>query len=135
MSLAVRLIRRPMCVVASAGPMRCMSTGGHIRDAGGSFAKRGASEEERYVWEHEKQAIQKLRDQLRQKEQEAHKKLEANPKLDPEFQKELKELPEIRLQARAGGDAFSRRESAAEERYIRQHEREVADAAKTKGKK
>ncbi|KAI9099432.1 hypothetical protein DFS34DRAFT_649152 [Phlyctochytrium arcticum] len=107
-------------------PVRTMT---NIRDAGGAFAKREATEEERYAWEHEKEVIKKLRAQLKAKEVSAKEKLDKEPHLDPHFHEELKQ---VHVQPRAGGDAFSKREAAAEDRYIREHERE-AQQLKKKG--
>ncbi|KND02502.1 uncharacterized protein SPPG_02961 [Spizellomyces punctatus DAOM BR117] len=118
---ALRLVARPLRTVPRF--TRAMTT--NIRDAGGAFAKREATEEERYAWEHEKEVIKKLREQLKLKEQAAKKKLEKDPSLDPQFHKELEKS--VHLHGKAGSDAFSKRESAAEERYIREHEREVAE--------
>lgn len=80
----------------------------NIRDAGGAFAKRELTEEERYAWEHEKEVIKKLREQLKAKEQAAKKKLETKPELakhDPEFHKSL-EQSVAQGPVRGGGDAF-----------------------------
>ncbi|TPX60141.1 hypothetical protein PhCBS80983_g02001 [Powellomyces hirtus] len=94
-----------------------------VREAGGAFANREKSEEDRYTWEHEKEMIKNLRAQLAQKEAAAKKKLDEKPHIDPEFHKELNGAKGLsNATPAAGGDAMSKREAAAENRYIREQE-------------
>ncbi|KAJ3151211.1 hypothetical protein HDU86_006202 [Geranomyces michiganensis] len=103
----------------AAAPVRAMS----VRAAGGKFAEREKGEEDRYTWEHEKEQIKALRAQLAAKENAAKKKLDAKEVHDPEFHEELKQVNPVANATHAGGsDSISKREAAAENRYIREME-------------
>ncbi|KAI8818084.1 uncharacterized protein EV422DRAFT_538682 [Fimicolochytrium jonesii] len=116
----IATLRTPLAIHL-ATPVRAMS----VRAAGGGFAKREITEEERYAWEQEKATIKKLREQLALKETEAKKKLDAAPHVDPEFHKELKDNKNVYGTGASGTDALSKREAASENRYIHDREAEL----------
>ncbi|KAJ3020386.1 hypothetical protein HKX48_000855 [Thoreauomyces humboldtii] len=117
MSITRLTVRPTTFALRTVSPFRMMSNTAPLKE-------RGTSEEERFVWEQQKDQIKKLRAQLAEKETSAKAKLDAAPHIDPEFHAELKDGSKARSNATASGsgDAFSKRESAAENRYIHEQE-------------
>ncbi|KND02467.1 hypothetical protein, variant [Spizellomyces punctatus DAOM BR117] len=80
----------------------------HIREARGGFALREFALEEKYFWDHEKEIIRELQAKLQRKETEVLKRLDADPKMDPEFREEI--LKDGRsVSGVHGADAFKNR--------------------------
>ncbi|KAJ3145251.1 hypothetical protein HDU89_007473 [Geranomyces variabilis] len=118
-SLLLRTTRIALTTPLRAAPIRAMS----IRAAGGKFAEREKGEEDRYTWEHEKEQIKALRAQLAAKEAAAKQKLDSKEVHDPEFHESLNQTKAVPNATHAGSsDSFSKREAAAENRYIREQE-------------
>lgn len=98
------------------------------------FGKEEAAKENYFVYKREKELIKKLRDDLHKKETEALTFLKKNPTADPDFHKELESKKKaqaefkVSLNAHFQGksDAFSKRGSASEDKYIHDLEKEHA---------
>ncbi|KAJ3186883.1 hypothetical protein HDU85_006919 [Gaertneriomyces sp. JEL0708] len=78
---------------------------GHVREAGGAFSAREAAQEDRYVWEQEKAAIMRLREQLAQQEARAAKNLEVDPMLDPQFANSINQAQHASYQSSGSANA------------------------------
>ncbi|KAJ3267586.1 hypothetical protein HK104_005757 [Borealophlyctis nickersoniae] len=104
-----------------------------IRSTGGAMGRREAAEEERYALKHEREVIEKLRAELAKREKEFQEKAAEIEKKDNGGGKSAAggagSSGSVPNQAAyspgktGGGDAFSKREAANEERWIREHEK------------
>ncbi|KAJ3171325.1 hypothetical protein HK101_011261 [Irineochytrium annulatum] len=109
-----------------------------IGDAGGSFAKKEAAQEDQYAREHDKEVIAKLREQLTKKHQAPAQTPEAAPAAPPSTASSASTTArdheeKVRFSGaesshggsiRAGGGALGKKEAADEERYIKELEKE-----------
>ncbi|RKO90277.1 hypothetical protein BDK51DRAFT_31381 [Blyttiomyces helicus] len=100
-----------------------------IREAGGAFAKRESTMEEKYAYEKEKEVIKKLQEELRKRELAVASKLLETPALDPPVAEEFTNTGRLNLHAAAvGTGAIGKRGAVFEEKYI--HDKELEDAKK-----
>lgn len=105
----------------------------NVRDSGGAFSKREKAEEERWIYEHEKENLKKFKEEL------SHRPAPkaAAPKSEASAQETVKETIQPHGvtgtyggAVRSAGGAFGKKEAAIEEKYFRDHDRELLEKMK-----
>ncbi|KAI9193229.1 uncharacterized protein BJ171DRAFT_532216 [Polychytrium aggregatum] len=125
----------PSTILASVARMSS-----NIRESGGSFGKREVAQEEKYIHDHEKDVLKKFKDTLDKKASAP-----AAESAKPEGAQKPAEADSEHINptpvdsnyggnVRSGGGAFGKREAVLEEKYFRDHDRELAQNLRNKQK-
>ncbi|KAJ3082614.1 hypothetical protein HK102_001571, partial [Quaeritorhiza haematococci] len=122
---------------AATASLRMYTT--HIRDAGGKFSEREKAQEEKWIHDHEKEVLDKFKQKLANKpaaeEQPAAQEEQRKPDPTPPGV-DAKHIAPGGVDStyggavRGGGGALGKKGAAVEEKYFRDHDKELFEKLK-----
>ncbi|KAJ1559694.1 hypothetical protein HK405_009665 [Cladochytrium tenue] len=130
-------LARTASASASAAATRAYSTNPNIRESGGAFSKKEAAQEDKYIYDHDKELLQKLKKNLSQPAASAS--ASGEPAAAPKPAAAEEDGDRIRISpidsgyggaVRTGGGALGKKEAAQEEKFFRDLDKEKVEKLK-----